>query len=277
MMTKVSYLVTALQAPYFKHRIPVSDDPIQREAAYREFGFTSGKSVNVEFDYTAQDGSTQTHKIVIGDKVPSGVGYYFMVDDRPYIYNSTVNYFDYALAGFYSFVNTTLVAKGLEQDSTYEPLFTSNFTHWENTVHENGTVLDGADVAFTAAILTPVMPGEFIESPGSFNDMQDGYRKTDYSKNIFELLGSNKDSLFRRALLGREVGALYDHTDPTSNIAEAIHLTFTGDYHESKSISFTKGTMSYEYTITEIESIVYGADDVVSGDSRLKELAESGN
>lgn len=274
MITKVDYLLTALQAPYFKHRIAVSDIPAEREAAYKEFGFTSDKTVHIEFDYTASDGSTQTHKVVIGDKVPTGIGYYFMVDDRPYIYNSTVNYFDYALAGFYSFVNTTLVAKGLEQDSTYEPLFTSNFTHWENTLHDSGTVVAGADVVFTSMALTPVAPSEYIESPGSFNDMQDGYRKSNYSKNIFELLNSSSTSLFRRALLGQEVGVLYN-PKTSANIADAIHLTFTNDYHVSKSIEFYQSTMSYEYEIVGIESIVYGADDIVPGDSRLANIAKS--
>lgn len=267
-LTKIDYLLTALQHPYFKHRIKVSDTPAEREAAYREFGFTSEKMTTVEFDYTAADGSTATHKVVIGDKVPTGIGYYFMVDDRPYIYNSTVNYFDYALAGFYSFVNTTLVAKGLEQDSTYEPLFTSNFTHWENTVHESGTVVDGADVTFTAMMLTPVMPSEYAESPGSFNDMKEGYRKTNYGKMIFELLGADKNSLFRGALLGKSVGTLYDPNDPGADISDAIHLTFTSDFHTSKSIDFSESVVRYEYEIIEIESIVSGFDDILPSDAR---------
>ncbi len=279
MMTKVSYLVTALQAPYFKHRIAVSDNPKEREEAYSEFGFTSDKAVTIEFDYTAEDGGKKTHKIVIGDKVPTGIGYYFMVDDRPYIYNSTVNYFDYALAGFYSFVNTTLVAKGLEQDSTYEPLFTSNFTHWENTVvtDPDKKITSGADVVFTSKVLTPVMPSEFIESPGSFNDMQNGYRETAYSQNIFEMLNAGEKSLFKNAFLGNGIQTFFD-TEDESSIANGLHLTFTNDYHESKAISFTESTMTYAYEIVEIEAIVLGYEDaklgdIVAGDSRIAEYA----
>ena len=267
-LTKVDYLVAALEHPYFKHRIEVSSVPAEREKIYREFGFESDKAVKVEFDYKAADGSTATHKIVIGERVPVGVGYYFMVDDRPYIYNSTVNYFDYALGGFYSFVNTTLIAKGLEQDSTYEPLFTSNFTHWENTVHKDGKVKEGADVIFTSMALTPVSPSDYTESPGSFNGMEEGYRKSNYGKNIFELLGSSKDSLFRGALLGKEVGTFYDYNDPTANVADAIHLTFVSEFHISKNIEFSKDTMSYCYEILEVEAIIDGYDDIIKGDAR---------
>ena len=277
-MTKVSYLVTALQAPYFKHRIKVSDNPAEREAMYKEFGFDD-KAVNVEFDYTAEDGATLTHKIVIGAKVPTGIGYYFMVDDRPYIYNSTVNYFDYALAGFYSFVNATLVAKGLEQDSTYEPLFTSNFTHWENTVHnDSDPIPSGSDVVFTAMMLTPVMPDEYIESPGSFNDMQDGYKKTAYSQSIFELLNAGDKSLFKKAFYKNTIQTFYDPTAEGGDISTALHLTFTNDYHESKAISFAESTMTYAYEIVAIEAIVLGASDsefgdIVVGDSRIAKYA----
>ena len=129
---KLTYLCVALELPYFTDRIELAPEGEARDSQLKGFGLDEESCTTISFIYKDADGKEKNRKIKIGDKNVTEVGYYFMVDDRPYIYNSMANYYDYAMLGFYSYVNSILVSAGLEEDSSYEPYLTTDYKQWLN-------------------------------------------------------------------------------------------------------------------------------------------------
>ena len=177
-ITKLNYLINGINVAYFSDRIELSTGEEEKAAQLKSYGFVEGEQTVVVFDYKdAETGTEKSHKIIIGSPTVTGAGYYFMVDGRGYIYSSSSPYIKYAMLGFYSFVSTSLVAEGLDGDSTYEPIITSNFTHWKNTIHrisddpmaEIPSIKAGSTVILEAATLNPIVPSDYLANPSVYN------------------------------------------------------------------------------------------------------------
>ena len=259
---KLTYLCVALEYPYFTERIPLSKDNTERSIQLKEYGFDTEKAQTVTFDYVIKAQSenekdtTVTHRITIGSKNITGTGYYYMVDDRDFVYNTNSNYFDYALLGFYSYVNGVLVSKGLEEDSSFEPYLTTNYKQWVNTMHdkEGEVVTDTSKVIAFTEMLVPIESTADTEiNSGNKN----GYSRENYDKLIFDLSTYNGKADYKRlvnALVGKKVGKYYDTTDENDDPKNQITFTLTTD---SKAIDLKeKDTRKYSYYVVAIESII---------------------
>ena len=262
-INKLTYLMSALEIPYFGERIPLSTDATERAQQLRVYGFSDEDPVQtVVFDYQVQTAGkdtdttaddkyeTKTHTVRIGDKVLSGTGYYFTVDGREYIYNSNSNYYDYALMGFYSFVNGRLIAAGLSEDSTYEPTLVSDFTHWKNEMHKEG-VVSGEDsrVILLSEMTVPVNPHDAQNS--SSYDGLGGYLRDGLDTVIVDL--GDTYTVEKLALLGQSIG--------TYESGKLVY-TVTSSTNSSKALTFDyDGNVVYNYNITAIESIVNHQND----------------
>ena len=233
-ITRLNYLINGLNVAYFSDRIELSEDEAERETQLKSYGFTEGEQTVVVFDYVDSATATEkTHKLIIGSPTVTGGGYYFTVDGRDYIYSSSSPYIKYAMLGFYSFVSTSLVAEGLEGDSTFEPIITSNFTHWKNTMHkipddpmaEIPGVKAGSTVVLEAATLNPIVPSDYLERPSVYNENTNGYEDYAFSDIEVELYTGSDDGKVKAALVGKKLGKLYDHTDKNASIDTALVCT----------------------------------------------------
>ena len=283
----LTYLCSALTTPYFTERIPVpkGDDPQsvkERSIILEEYGFTSGSVERVSFVYGNKDESGKisyegTHSLVIGDRSLSGSGYYYMVDNRDYIYYTANNYFDYALMGFKSFVRGTLVAAGLAEDSTYEPYLTTDFKQWVNTLHkEDGSVITaGSKIVCDGEAIMPLNKGaDYVPPSGS---VADGYTYGGSEELVFDLdaLRSHPDyERIKAILIGKEVGVYYDVNDPSANEKDRIYVTLINELIESysKQINFgDKTSLTYSYTVTAIESVITPTGELMTEGTEVGE------
>ncbi len=268
-ITKIKYLTAALESAYFGQRIPLSTEEGERAQQLSRYGFVEGEQTIIVFDYTdPATAKTGSHKITIGAKTITGSGYYFMVDGRDYVYNSVSNYFDYAMAGFYSFVSTTVITPGLSGDSVYGPIFTPDFTHLENTIHkdpdENGNiprVEGGSTVVINASTLAPVRADDYLSNPSLYGDLLDGYEREDSTDMTIDL-SVDKDNKIKKSLVGLSLGVRYDESDPTADINSALFYTIGLDYNKAREIDFgAKQSIRYDYVIEAIEAVVTDAQD----------------
>ncbi len=265
----LTYLCTAIGTPYFTERIelPAVGDE-RRDALLREYGFTQGEYSSIAFTYGTRDTSTGhiiegtegDHIVLLGKKAVSGSGYYFMVDGRDYVYYTTGNYFDYAMAGFESFVKGMLVTGGLESDSTYGPYLTTDFKNWIGTVHNRNEeeygpdasrltseLIDGAEVIIGASASVPIDKGlDFVPEASDFN----GYT-TSSADMTFDMQALKKHpdyARIRAALEGVTVGS-----------GKSIPLTLLKQIYQSeeKLVDLTKSdSLSYTYHIEKIEAAI---------------------
>ena len=278
-ITKLNYLINGINVAYFSERIEISSDEAERAAQLESYGFIDGEETIVVFDYTdAKTATEKTHKIIIGSPTVTGGGYYFMVDSRDYIYSSSSPYIKYAMLGFYSFVSTTVVAEGLDGDSTYEPILTSNFTHWKNTIHkisddpmaEVPTVKAGSTVILEAATLNPIVPSDYLENPSVYNQNTDGYEDYTFDEIEVELYTGSDDGKVKTALVGKKLGKLYDHTSIGASVDTALVYTLPVSFSTAHEIDFTSTESSkFSYRIVEIESIVTDAEDITVKGSEI--------
>ena len=293
MIPYLTYLCSALSTPYFAERIelPANDTEeniAKRTALLREYGLTQD-SPTVYFTYGKRDasnghiieGSEQAHYIILGEKALSGNGYYFMVDNRNYVYYTSGEYFKYALTGLHSFIKGMLVAEGFDGDSVYGPYLTTDFKEWVTTVYKNET-----DVIFTKEdpayknFTNPkiVVNGSYFASIDKGlqyvpeNDVFSGYETDVATKLAFDLEKLAKSSDFERvknAFLGRNVG---------SYVGREILITMLEELYnsEAKSLDFSESeSVGYEYTISKIEAVLEDTGERASGvvdssDSLLK-------
>ena len=277
-ITRLNYLTSSLQHSYFGQRIALSDNPTEREEQLEDYGFGEGKESVVVFEYTdTATARPMSHKIVIGGKTVTGSGYYFTVDNRDFIYSSSSQYFSYALLGFYSYVNTTLIAEGLTSDSTYEPIITSDFTHWKNTLHidsdKNGVcdikdcALCGSDpmsvkgsstVVISAAALTPISPDDYSADPSAYGKNTDGYESIKFEDMSVELYTGVDKNKTKKSLIGKELG----------EYADALVYTLPVSFNTSREIDFSSSeSVKYSYSIVEIEAVVTDAEDKLASDT----------
>ena len=284
MIYYLTYLCSALGAPYFTERIELpkadtEEGKAKREALLREYGLTQSESTMVSFVYGERDKTTgsiiedteDAHLIVIGDKALSGNGYYFMVDGRDYVYYTKSEYFSYALAGFHEFIKGMLVAPGLDGESVYGPYLTTDFKKWTGTVYK-----DEADRVFTndqdgyknfenpsvtvnGSYYVSVDKGlEFVPESGDFS----GY-ETESEVNLsfdLEALKSHPDfTRIKNALVGKNVGKY---------VGDEIVITLLTELYNSgnKRIVFgNESSVSYEYNISKIEAVVTDSGEKTDG------------
>lgn len=271
-LPKLSYLTSALEVPYFGERIYLPEDETEREDMLSEFGFGGETCSTVIFDYVDSDGKTRTRKVEIGGKTLTGTGHYFRIDDRDYIYNSLYNYYDYAMMGFYSFVNSALIAEGLPEDSTLEPIYTPEFTHWRNELFEEQgeLVKSNSEVIITANMLVPIDPSDYLEDPNSYYDHQNGYTVSGYEDMTVNLSTTTSQQL-KDALVNKAIGKYYD-PEGDSDKSNAIILTLPADFNVSRVIDLgAKTSVKYSYEIVEIEAIVENGDDIIVAGTQVGE------
>lgn len=251
MISKLSYLCSALSNPYFEERIFLSSDPDVRLEELDAYGLAEGEYNEVVFTYNAKiksEDGTETvelrqHSIKIGAPTILETGFYFMVDGREIVYAGTSNYFEYALMGFYSFVNSILVAPGLEEDSVISAYITTNYYQWLGEMHktEGEAVAEETRVIAFADVIVPALAGG--ESP-----TENGYKSDGYSDIEFDLAKYKNKPGFERmlkALIGKEVGGYSENE---------IVFTLVGSHH---GLDFSSlDARNYTYVITEIEAIL---------------------
>lgn len=279
-ITRINYLLNGINAVYFDERIPLSSDAAEREAQLQSFGLVEGSQTVVVFDYTDKATATVgSHKLIIGSPTVTGGGYYFTVDGRDYVYSSSSPYIKYAMLGFYSFVSSTLVSEGLEGDSTYEPIITSNFTHWKNTIHRISadpmaqvpTVKAGSTVILEAATLNPITPNDYLSNPSVYNENTNGYEDIIFDDIEVELYTATDDGKIKKALVGKKLGKLYDHTDAGASVDSALVYTLPVSFSTAHEIDFSDiESSTFSYRIVEIEAIVTGSEDITVAGSEVK-------
>ncbi len=268
---KLTYLCIALELPYFTDRIELPENEAERESMLRGFGLDN-PDAEITFKYLDSDKNPVTRRIKIGDKNVTGLGYYFMVDDRPYIYNSMANYYDYAMLGFYSYVNSILVSAGLPEDSSYEPYLTTDYQQWKNeTFTEAGTEIpSGSTVLLVSDIFMPLEatldkdkaekdPDKYMYDGDVPEASKDGYIKEENTLEEIDLSNKELYSRFAKALTGKRLGA-FDR--------EMI-ITLTSD---AKSIDFGGlAGKKYDYEIIEIEAIITDGADITDTSVKVGE------
>ena len=279
----LTYLCSALGTPFFSERIdlPKDDTPEgknRRDALLKSYGLTQSESTVITFEFCDRDDSTNDivedsedwHVITIGGKALSDTGYYFMVDNRDYVYYTSSEYFSYALGGFASFIKGTLVSEGLEQDSVYGPYLTTNFTSWTGTMFksENDKIFSNdMDGYSNYENPTVVVKGDYKSSldkgldfvPG--DDDFSGYETDTDVELKFDLEAMKTHPSYDRiknTFVGKNVGAQ----------TEKILLTLFEDVYtsEEKLISFGEAdTVNYLYEILAIESVITDGGERTSG------------
>lgn len=262
---RLTYLTTALETAYFGERIPLSDDEGERAEQIKEFGLDKD-TTTITFDYKDEDGTAKTRKIVIGDALVTNTGYYFMIDDRPYVYSSLSSYYEYAMRGFYSYLKTSIIAAGLEQDSTLEPIYTPEFTHWETKLNdtEGATVPDKSEVVVSANLFVPIDPSKYFDDPSGYANFLDGYDHSGEAEMTVDLSADGIDEVIKKAILGKKIGKYYDPTDTLADRDDAIIFTIISDTDPSHTLSLSdRDSVKYTYEIVEIEAIVGDGDDTV--------------
>ena len=296
MVPLVSYLCSAVGYTAFQERIPLSDDPEVRAAQLTSFGFEQDKIITVQFTYRlpeeeseeneaeaaeesesdaaeeTEEPKTESHTVKIGKKNITGYGRYFMVDDRDYIYCAATNYLDYGVQGFVSFIKPYLVTEGMRgDDSVLAAYLTQDFRQWKNTTHKNlGDIVEAdSQVIVNAQAIVPRLPGDPFEADKG--DSEDGYRYGSFEQLSFYLDKLKKDSRYDRlvsTLTGLQVGTTYyDHLDPNANVADAPIFTLIS---QSKTIDFSENSsVTYEYSIVEIESILTDDGEITKKGTRV--------
>ena len=260
---RITYLTSAIETAYFGERIPLSTDETERAEQYKEFGFDD-KTTTITFDYKDTDGSQKSHKIVIGDALVTGAGYYFMIDDRPYVYSSLSSYYEYAMRGFFSYVKTSIIAAGLSQDSTLEPIYTPEFTHWVTELcdTEGTAVPNKSEVVVSANLFIPIDPSSYIDDPSGYADYLNGYDFSSESEMTVDLTSDSVNPVIKNAVVGKLIGKYYDTTDPLADRDDAIIFTIISDTDASHNIDLSKkSSVKYSYKIVEIEAIIGDGDD----------------
>ena len=246
-VTKLMYLALALQLPYFEERIELND--AERDLQLATYGLSEGEYESVYFVYKDAEGNDKHHTLKIGDETVLGTGYYFMVDDRNYVYAGFSDYFEYALMGFYSFIKPIVIAPGIDTDTVIGAYLTTNYYQWLNTVHNTGGDIteEGSRVIAYTDVIVPVDKNFKSDDAETLIDASDGYFNG-YTEKEFDLSKYAEDEAYRRminALTGKAVG---------SYLGNEIVFTLTSN---SMTLDFSASdSLLYEYTVTAVESVI---------------------
>ena len=237
---KIDYLCATIGALYFDQRILPEED---KEAQLKRYGLDDEHRETIYFSYLDANGNLLEHKIFVGDSLISGVGYYFMIEGRDYIYTSAASErFEYLLSEFESFLHSRIVPEGLPSDSIYEPYLTTDYKQWTNKYWgtNNGGLgkypTPGSEIVIFADVLTPVYDSKTTESDG-------------YDRLGFDLVSIDLARLVNRPELDRLIGTLL--STPVGDYDEnEIHTTVISNINEAKL------GLNYRYVITKIESVI---------------------
>ena len=247
--TMLDYLCISLQMPYFVERIAVSENEAEKARQFEEYGFNEEKPRIVYFTYVDELGNSQKHTVKIGAKNISGSGYYFMVDDRQYVYASSNNYYDYAVSGYTSFLNALLVSPGLQADKGYAPYLTTAYYQWKNQVFEQ----EGESVRADSSV---VIYADRIYSNISSDAGFIGYGSTGYGLielDLEKLKIADGYSALVKALVGAKNGSQSQEI-VVSVPSKSNYITFDENSSSKK----------YSYTITAIEAILTDTVDITA-------------
>ena len=266
----LSHLCSAIGTVYFSERIDLPEDDAERAELLLEYGL-AGEGVTpttVSFAYELRDGENKltgeggVHHVQIGVPALNGDGFYYRVDGRNCVYYTKYSNFKYAKLGFEAFVKGALVAAGLEGDKTFEPLLTTQFTEWKNTMHEDGFVTDGSSVISVGNVLKPIKESS-LYTPDKYPTGYDTTAGSELKFDLTELAAHPDRDRIIDALLGREVGAQDD-----------LVLTMISELYSTSDMIITFGeesSVSYRYEITAIESVL---DAPRAGGGALEIVAE---
>ena len=255
---KLTYLCVALGTAYFDERIELSEDEAERRRELKRYGLSDEDTVvRVDFTSINKDSTTTTRTIKIGRKNVTGIGYYFMVDDRDYVYSNSNNYFDYALLDFADYVSPILTAAGLPQDNAFEPYLTTDFKQWVNKMHDKeGEILafpsevdiSIADVVLKAICYTPAI-GDKNYPTGYIVENERGV-----SLDVEALAKTGRYDGIIAQIMGRPIG----------EFSEPLFISFPT---YSKNVEMENGkSAAYKYTISAIESaITNGVENTTAG------------
>lgn len=241
---KLNYLCAALGVLYFHERIPLSENNAERAAQLNRYGLGEGDREGISVTYLDKDGKQQTNNIFVGDKLITGLGHYFMIEGRDYVYNTISNNLDYALDGFIPFLHSRLVSAGLSGDSTYEPYLTTGYKQWKNVVYKTDglAVKNDSKVVVTADLLTPLHK-DVLDTAGL-------YDRTGYKQISMDTARLGASSMFRpvmNTLLSSSIGKLGD-TGKTLTVLSNANPALLGT--------------TYSYLISEICSVFTDGADV---------------
>ncbi|MBR2930038.1 MAG: hypothetical protein IKC32_02300 [Clostridia bacterium] len=272
----LSRLCSAVGTVYFQERIdlPVIEEGdseevkeqkrARRQELLEEYGLVGEGASVVSFAYAEldeekklilkeDDSEYPQRHITIGDSALNGQGFYYRVDGRDCIYYTSFDTLGYALMGVNSFIKGTLVSAGLAEDTTFEPILTTDFKEWHNTVYESGSVAAGSSVVAKGDALLPIKESAEYKP----EDHPDGYYVVVGEQMSFDLGEAGEDSDSERligALLGASVG---DHS------SSPIYITNIMQPNESVNtvIDFgDKDSVRYSYEIVSLEAILDYAD-----------------
>ena len=259
---RLTYLCSALTRPYFDARIKLSDTETEREKQLSAYGFIEDETTEIFFTYIEtkkdadgkvlkdENGNPLTeekeHTLTIGKKNIADSGYYFMIDGRDYVYSSESTYYDYAMAGFASLVNSTLVAAGLPSDSGFGPYLTQGYYQWLSEKHAEA----GAKVPENSRV---IVFADTLTVPGATDTdiAEDGYLHTGRVETVLDLSSFIKSgdgyAYAVKALLGKEIGEYAD------NIVFSILYPAAGEHVVALD---EVESATYSYTVKEILSVM---------------------
>jgi hypothetical protein len=246
--TLLDYLCIALQMSYFEERIPLSENVDERNSQLKAYGLTDDKARTVYFAYYDDMGNLKNHTVKIGEAGIFGTGFYFIIDNRPYVYSSINNYYNYALSSYSNFLKAALVSDGLSEDSGYGPYLTTGYYQWLNEKHDTAgeVVPEDSKVIVYTDIITPNITED---------SSADGYDKDGYGLAEIDIKKYKNNKSYRRlinAVLGKQIGSYNPEIEAT--------LTYN-----SSVIEFGEGTsVSYNYVITAIESFLTDGQDITA-------------
>ena len=252
-ISNVYYLCSVIGTLYFDERIAVPTDAAEKESLYRYYGFTQETAKRIGFTFKDSDGVERAHTITIGDKMITNSGYYYMVDNRPYIYVTTSSYLDYALGGAATLINSMLISEGLDSDSYLEPYLSPEYKQWRTKLYKNAgdTVVSGSNVLVTAEILSPQNPA-LSTKPEDL--VSGGYLGVGFGATEFDLatFKDEKYAAMHKALVGAAVGSYEGREIVFTAISASIAANIPND----------EDAVTYSYSVTAIEAILDNDSEV---------------
>ncbi len=261
-MPKLYYLCSGIGTVYFNNKFEISKDPLVRREELKVYGLSESDSpIKIRFRYDAdgvdEDGQDEVedyvyHELTIGNQLISGAGYYFMVDNRDYVYTTNSTYFGYAFLNYTDYINPMLVAAGLASDNAFEPYLTTDYHQWKNTVYDNDGSKEGETADKVEKDSTVVVKGDvYTPNPKEFDN--NGYtigknQTLSFDMKALASIKSNKSLI--NALTNSYVGSL----------ANSLWVTV---FSYTNEIAFAgEGETVYTYDIYKVDAILTDGADI---------------
>ncbi len=263
---KIDYLCAAIGALYFDERIALSSDEKTKASELLRYGLSEEDREVISLMYLDENGKEQYHTVYVGNKLITGVGYYFMLAGRDYVYTSTASEnLSYALGGFEAFIDARIIAAEGENDKGAAPYHTGRYDQWTSKYHtvipgsgEILTVPAGVDIVINTDYIQPIyadIEGESEDAPGCGT----GYRPSGSGNLTVSSSGALKELV--SALVGMNVGSFSKSFVYTLVLGMNSAVLFDGE----------SGKGVYEYTIKSIESIVTKDGDITETGTGIPE------